>query len=105
MQAVALAAGEILEDMNRNMLKQERVFRISGNNKGLTCPFKGILCPGGYCPVCPIYLDWLKLREKVAICGSCGKVMHRISDFGRPVLFQALCDECAKEGGSEKSET
>jgi len=104
-KAVVLAAGEIWEDMNKNMLKQERIFRISGNNKGLTCPFKGILCQDeSSCPVCPIYLDWLRLREKVVICGSCGKVMYRISDFGRSVLFLGLCDECAKKRGSEKGE-
>ncbi len=90
--------------MNRNMPEQEGLFRISGNNKGLMCPFGPIVCPGNYCPVCPIYLDWLKLREKVVICGSCGKVMYRISDFGRSVLFQALCDECNKKRGSEKGE-
>ena len=43
-KAVVLAAGEIWEDMNRNVLKQQRVFRISGNNKGLGCPFKPIVC-------------------------------------------------------------
>ena len=87
------------------MLKQEGLFRISGNNKGLTCPFKGIPCPGGYCDFCETYLDWLKLREKVVICGSCGEVMYRISDFGRSVLFLGLCDECTKERSSEKGET
>ncbi|GAI77461.1 unnamed protein product [marine sediment metagenome] len=83
-----------------------RVFELSGNNKGLMCPFKPTtLCQEGYCSECQIYLDWQKLKEKVVICGSCGKVMYRISDFGRSVLFLGLCDECDKEGGSEKGET
>ena len=103
-KAVMLAAGETWEDMNRNMLRQERIFRISGNNKGLVCPFKRIVCPGGHCLQCQIYLDWLKLEEKVVICLGCGNVIRRNPDFGRPALFQALCDECDKEGGSEKGE-
>jgi len=53
--------------MNRNMLNQQRLFRISGNSKGLMCPFKGILCQEGYCHNCQIYLDWLKLRGKVKV--------------------------------------
>ena len=44
MWRVVLAAGEILEDMNRNMLKQEGLFRVSGNNWGLACPFEPIVC-------------------------------------------------------------
>jgi len=46
------------------MLKQERIFRISGNNKGLMCPFKGVVCQEGSCTECQIYLDWQKLRGK-----------------------------------------
>jgi len=86
------------------MLKQEGLFRVAGNNWGLSCPFEPIVCRRGYCDFCEIYDDWQKLGEKVVICGSCGKVMYRISDFGRPVLFIGLCDECDKEGGSEKGE-
>ena len=48
----------IWEDMNRNMPKQERIFRICGNSKGLVCPFKTILCQEGHCHQCQIYLDW-----------------------------------------------
>jgi len=39
---------------------RRRVFRISGNNKGLMCPFKLILCQEGYCSQCQIYIDWQK---------------------------------------------
>ena len=87
------------------MAKQEGLYRVSGNNGGLACPFKPVVCPGGHCLQCQIYLDWQKLEEKVVICLGCGKVIRRNPDFGRPVLFQALCDECDKEGGSEKGET
>ncbi len=40
------------------MTKQERIFSISGNNKGLMCPFKAIVCQEGCCKACQIYLDW-----------------------------------------------
>ena len=83
----------------------ERMFSISGNNKGLMCPFKPTtLCQEGYCTDCQIYLDWQKREEKVVTCGSCGKVMYRTPDFGGPVLSFGLCDECAKKRGSEKGE-
>jgi len=42
------------------MPKEERIFSISGNNKGLLCPFKLILCLEGYCHQCQIYFDWQK---------------------------------------------
>ena len=42
-KAVVLAAGEIWKDMNRNMLKQEGLFRVAGNNWGLSCPFEPIV--------------------------------------------------------------
>lgn len=51
--------------MNRNMSAgQERTFCIRGNNKGLMCLFKPILCQEGYCKECQIYLDWLKQLGK-----------------------------------------
>ncbi len=28
------------------MPKQETIFRISVNNRGVACPFKAIVCPG-----------------------------------------------------------
>ncbi len=46
----------------RNMPKQERMFTISGNNTGLSCPFKPTFCQEeGSCKGCQIFLDW---REK-----------------------------------------
>ena len=54
----------IIEGENTMCTKQERILRISENNKGLMCPFKPILCEEGYCRECQIYLDWLKLKKK-----------------------------------------
>jgi len=42
------------------MPREERIFSISGNNKGLLCPFKLIICLEGYCHQCQIYFDWQK---------------------------------------------
>jgi len=38
---------------------------MSGNNKGLLCPFKPITCQEGRCRECQIYLDWRK-RDSAA---------------------------------------
>lgn len=38
-------------------LKLEKTFSISGNNKGLSCPFQSVICQEGYCEQCQIYLD------------------------------------------------
>ena len=38
--------------------KQERAFYMSGDNKGLVCPFKPLTCQEGYCCECQIYLEW-----------------------------------------------
>ena len=54
----------IIEGENTMYTRQVRIPRISGNNKGLMCPFKPILCEEGYCRGCQIYLDWLKLEKK-----------------------------------------
>jgi hypothetical protein len=41
-------------------IREQRVFGISKNNKGLPCPFKQITCQEGYCSECLIYLEWQK---------------------------------------------
>ena len=69
------------------MLRVVRIFSISGNNKGLACPFKPVLCQEGYCHDCQIYLDWQKVEEK----------MRRDPDFGWLVLLWGVCDECDEE--------
>ncbi len=93
-EAVVLDAGEIWEDMNRNMLRKERVFRIFGNNKGLTCPFKGVVCQEGYCEPCQIYHDWQKLGEIIVICAWCNKVEDRKPNFGKPVVSHGIRPSC-----------
>jgi len=70
--------------------KQERIFSISRNNKGLPCPFKPILCQEGYCKECQIYLkqgvlsytrggrmktSWV-CDEEGLICSACGKDIY-----------------------------
>ena len=45
------------------MNKDERIFSIAGNNKGLWCPFKSIFCQEGYCQECQIYLDWQEKND------------------------------------------
>lgn len=76
---------------------KERIFRISGDNRGLVCLFKPIVCESGCCSECPIYLDWQERGEKVVMCGRCGEVMRRNPDFGRSVLLLGICDDCEQE--------
>ncbi len=79
-----------------NMSREERIFSISGNNKGLWCPFKPISCQEGYCHQCQIYLDWQKLAEVVVVCAWCGKVMQRNPGLGESVLSHGICLECQR---------
>jgi len=74
--------------------KQERIFNISGNNKGLMCPFKPIVCQGGYCVQCQVFLDWQKLEETVVMCARCGKVIVRKSGSGQPRISHGICLNC-----------
>jgi len=36
-----------------------RIFNMAGNNKGLWCPFKPVICQEGYCHECQLYITWL----------------------------------------------
>ena len=95
LKTVEVAVGRALIVKREQTMCSERTpFRIYGNNKGLACPFKPIVCPEGLCLQCPIYLDWQKREEKIVICARCGKVMRRIPDSSRSVLLHGLCDEC-----------
>jgi len=76
------------------MPKGERKFRILGNNNGLACPFKSVLCEEGHCHDCQIYLDWQKLGEMVVLCAWCGVVMDRNPELGKSVVSHGLCSEC-----------
>ena len=44
--------------MERGIPKQKRILSMSGNNKGLACPLRPIICQEGYCCECQIYSDW-----------------------------------------------
>jgi len=60
------------------MPKQERIFGISGNSKGLPCPFRSILCQEGYCRECQIYLDWQRKNSSSLI----GKGLTKVAQYG-----------------------
>ena len=76
-----------------NMLKA-RIFSISGDNKGMCCPFRPIICQNGYCEECQIYLDWQKLGEILVVCALCSKEMARKSGLGQPGISRGMCPEC-----------
>jgi len=77
--------------------QQQGIFRVSGNNWGLVCPFEPIVCRRGYCDLCEIYHDWQKLGEIVVICAWCSKVMDRKPSLGRPVVSHGICPECQEK--------
>ena len=77
--------------------KREGLFRVSGNNEGLACPFKLILCEVGDCHQCLIYFDWQKLGEVVHICAWCSQVIDRKPNLGRPVVYHVSCPECVQK--------
>lgn len=84
----------IIREYSKN---REGLFRLSGNNKGLTCPFKGIVCQRGYCDDCETYHDWQKLGEILVICAWCNKVIDRKPNLGRPVVSGGICPECVQK--------
>lgn len=78
--------------------EQEGLFRISGNNRGLACPFKWITCQEGYCHQCSIYLDWQKRGgEIVVVCAWCSKVIDRKPGLGQSGVSHGICDKCEQE--------
>jgi len=79
------------------MPKQEGLFRVSGNNWGLACPFEPIVCRRGYCDFCEIYHDWQKLGEIVVICAWCSKVIDKKPGLGKPVVSHGICRECVQK--------
>jgi len=81
------------------MNETRRIFSVSGNNKGLPCPFKTILCQEGYCSECQIYLDWRKKGELLVICAGCGKVLGTKPGLGVQGISHGMCPECAKKQG------
>ena len=89
----------LLKARERNMPEKKRIFTISGDNRGLACPLKPIICPGGDCLQCPMYLDWQKRGEVVLICAWCGKVTDRYINptVGRAVVSHGICRECRQK--------
>ena len=79
------------------MTKQERIFKISGNNKGLMCPFKAIVCQEGGCKTCQIYLDRQKGGQIVVICAWCGKVQGTKPGLGQSGVSHGICPECEQK--------
>lgn len=73
---------------------KERVFSISGNNRGFPCPFTPSVCQNGYCEECQIYLDWQELGEMLVICALCGKEMAKQSGLGQSGVSRGMCPEC-----------
>lgn len=97
LKTVVLAASESWQNMT------VRIFTISGNNKGLACPFKLILCQEGYCWECQIYLDWQERGEIVVICAWCGKVMGKKPGLGQTGISHGMCDECLQREVGESA--
>ncbi len=86
------------------MSKREGLFREAGNNEGLACPFKPIICESDDCHQCQIYLDWEKLGELIQICAWCSKVIDRMPGVGHPVISHGICRECIQEYFGIKAE-
>ena len=78
-------------------LKREGLFRISGDNKGLVCPFKPITCQEGACKECGIYLDWQKRGEIMLVCAWCGREIDRKPGLGQSGVSHGCCDECQRK--------
>jgi len=81
----------------KDMAKQERIFKISWDNKGLMCPFKAIVCQEGYCKTCQIYLDRQKRGEIVVVCAWCGKGLGTKPGLGQSGVSHGICPECEKK--------
>lgn len=97
--------------MNSNIQVESR--------KGLTCPFKPILCQEGYCQDCQIYLDYQQGNSKIVglwnknheICGDCYASRTALRDMlkeggrGNLTIVEIVtgnCPACKKAIGGEK---
>lgn len=81
------------------MAKQQRIFRLSGNNRGVACPFKPVVCPrvGDCVSQCQVYLDWLKQGEILVVCAWCGTEMARKPGLGQSGVSHGMCSECEEK--------
>ena len=69
-------------------IKRKRIFSISGNNRGLACPFMPIVCQEGCCKQCQIYLTFFSILkgeemkstqicdDEGIVCTICGKDVY-----------------------------
>ena len=81
----------------KKSMKREELFSVSGDNKGLPCPFKHpTICQEGFCRECQIYLDWQKLREVVVMCAWCGKELYSKPSSGQSGVSHGVCLECQR---------
>ena len=83
-----------VEPFPSTSMLMERVFSISGDNKGLQCPFKPSICQNGYCEECQLYLDWQELGEILGVCALCGKEIAKQSGLGQSAISRGMCPEC-----------
>ena len=91
-----------------DMFQQHRIFKISGNNMGLVCPFiTGVHhgCQVGYCLRCSVFADWQKKGEFLVLCAWCGAVLRRDPDHGKQVLSHGICPECKEKHFTKTSLT
>jgi len=87
------------------MSRQEGLFCVSGNNQGLTCPFKPTLCQEeGSCKGCQIFLDWREKGEILEMCAWCGKEIRRKPGLGQTGVSHGICPECMQEYFGIKAE-
>ena len=73
--------------------KQEAVFSLAGNNKGLACPFKPITCQEGFCKECQVYFDRQQSEQIVVISGWCGKAFRMEFGHVRAVVSHEICPD------------
>ena len=94
----------------RNMLKQERIFSISNNNKGLWCPFKASFCQEGYCPDCQVYLDYQRYQitqvsldyqgHQITMGKTASLISQWLQDWEKEQgEIVVICGWCGKEMG------
>ena len=102
----AVVPGEVLRQFlelikvcgGKKCARSGEKFTVSGDNKGLMCPFKSIICQEeGSCKACQIYLGWQKLGEILVICAWCGKEIDRKPALGHPGVSHGICPECKEK--------
>lgn len=88
---------KVRTSVRKSMVGQRKVFSIEGDNRGLSCPFKAMVCGEGYCSKCQVYSDWEKLGEMLVVCSWCGKAMYTKPGLGQVGVSHGLCSECQRK--------